>query len=383
MDAKSGDGSRPKEAFPSLETRVDTPCGDINAQVIALYQRQSELFQQDEAQRRRYFERHPTFFGCLKCMDGRVEFPAMTKTARGIVKPYRAVGGKFELFWPAFQRSFALWVKEAITHDAYSCVFVTSHFCSLKHELGCKGWENDVDAARSHMEKLARQMADDFGEQLIAIPTTVDTACDNLVLHGPCGDISGERLRNLDVDAIRDEIRRVFPDMPTQIIKDIAPFLLGNAERVAELKGNPRSVREMEHDERVIAIGEGFDGLAAENFALMNSDVNPNLDAAVVLAAKMIEKKMVDHASDQHATIFTNIFYGNSRGILSSLPGMDKKCAIRRARGLQEFAQMHIRTQCPSLWESGRLHFLTAVTREPTRELEVIEQGRITAIGVP
>jgi len=347
----------------------------INEQVVALYQRHSELFQRDEAQRRRYFERHPTFFGCLKCMDGRVEFPTMTKTARGLVKPYRAVGGRFELFWPAFQRSFALWVKQAITHDAHSCVFVTCHFCSQRHDLGCKGWNNDVVAARGHMEKLARQMTEDFGEQLVAIPTTVDTAFDNLVLHGPGGDISGDLLQALDLASIRDEIRRVFPGIPSQVIEDLAPFLHGNAERVAELRANPRSGREMEHDERVIAIGEGFDGLAAENFALMNSDVNPNLDAAVVLAAKMIEKKLVGPAKDAQATVFTNIYYGNRRGILSSLPAMDKKCAVRRARGLQEFAQMHIRQHCPALWNSGRLYFLTGVTREPTRELEVIEQG--------
>lgn len=379
MDAKSGDGSRQQE--PSSPSVIDTADQDINAQVIALFQRQSELFQLDEAQRRRYFERHPTYFGCLKCMDGRVEFPAMTKTARGIVKPYRAIGGKFELFWPAFQSSVAFWVKHAITHDAHSCMFVTSHFCSLKHELGCKGWHNDHAAAREHMERLARQMGEDFGEQLVAIPSSVDTAYDNLVLHGPKGEVSGESLRGLDIDAIRQEVRRAFPDMTEQVIKDLAPFLLGNAERVAELKASPRSIKEMEHDERVIAIGEGFDGLAAENFALMNSDVNPNLDAAVVLAAKMIEMKVAKRSSDQQATIFTNIYYGKSKGILSSLPGMDKKCAIRRSSGLQEFAQMHIRQHCPSLWNSGRLHYLTAVTREPTRELEIIEQGRITKIG--
>ncbi len=348
---------------------------DINSRVIALYKNQSALFQHDEVQRRRYFERHPTFFGCLKCMDGRVEIPSMTKTARGLVKPYRAVGGKFEMFWPAFQNSVAFWVKQAIMHDAHSCVFVTSHFCSLKRELGCKGWNNDAGAARAHMEKLAKQMVEDFGEQLVAIPISVDTAFDNLVLHGPRGDISGESLGNLDIDAIRSEIQRTFPDMPTQVIKDLAPFLAGNAVRVAELKANPRSIGEMEHDERVIAIGEGFDGLAVDNFALMNSDINPNLDAAVVLAAKMIEKKIAGRSAHQQATIFTNIFYASSRGIMNSLPGMDKKCAIRRSRGLQEFAQMHIREHCGPLWKSGRLHFLTAVTREPTRELEVIEQG--------
>jgi hypothetical protein len=305
----------------------------------------------------------------------------MTKTARGLVKPYRAIGGKFELFWPAFQSSVAWWVKHAITHDAHSCIFVTSHHCSLKHELGCKGWNYDHAAAREHMEKLARQMGEDFGEQLVAIPTSVDTAFDNMVLHGPRGEISGESLQGRDIDGIRSEIRRVFPDMHQQIVNDLAPFLEGNAARVAELKANPRSFNELEHDERVIAIGEGFDGLAADNFALMNSDVNPNLDAAVVLAAKMIEAKMASRSSREQATIFTNIFFGKTKGILSSLPGMDRKCAIRRSRGLQEFAQMHIRKHCPSLWRSGRLHFLAGITREPTRELEVIEQGRITEIG--
>ncbi len=357
----------------------DRETGGINEYVRVLYKRQSDLFQQDEAQRRRYFERHPTFFACLKCMDGRVEFPTMTKTARGLVKPYRAVGGKFELFWPAFQRSLALWVKQAIMHDAHSCIFVSSHFCSFRRDLGCKGWDNDAEAAMCHMQKLSSQMTEDFGEQLVAIPTSVDTSCDNLILHGPEGHVvSGDTLRGKDIDAIRDEIGLVFPTMPPQVVRDLTPFLLGNAERVAEIKANPRNVREMEHDERVIALGEGFDGLAAENFAFMNSDVNPNLDSAVVMAAKMIERKVDVGMRREQATIFTNIFYGGRRGILSSLPGMDKKCAVRRSRGLQEFAQMHIREHCPELWRSGRLHFLTGITREPTRELEVIEEGKVS-----
>lgn len=349
--------------------------GGINSLIVDLYKQQAALYQQDEAQRRRYFERHPTYFSCLKCMDGRVEFPAMTKTARGLVKPYRAIGGKFELFWPAFQNSIAFWVKQAVTHDAHSCIFVTSHFCSAKRELGCKGWNNDTEAARAHTEKIARQMTEDFGEQLIAIPTSIDTATDTMVLHGPEGDVSGKNLHGASVEAIRSAIRRCFPQLPSQVIKDLAPFLKGNAERVAELKANPRQIGELEHDERVIAIGEAFDGFATGNFALMNSDVNPNLDAALILAAKMVEKRLADLDASEQAAIFTNIFFGNSRGILGSLPGMDKRCAIRRSRGLQEFAQMHIRTHCPRLWTGGRLHFLTAVTRESTREIEVIEQG--------
>jgi hypothetical protein len=350
---------------------VKTAEEDINARVIALYNEQSALFQKEEAKRLRYFKAHKTFFGCLKCMDGRVEFPAMTKTARGLVKPYRAIGGKFELFWPAFSRSLSLWVKQAIEHDAHSCIFVTSHFCSLRPELGCKGWHNDVAAAQGHMEKLARQMTEDFGDQLVAIPASVDTSYDNMTLHGPGGTMSGEGLNGLDIDAIRGEIRRIFPDMPAQVIKDLAPFMEGNAARVAELKAKPRTDRELEHDERVIALGEGFDGLAAQNFALMIGDGDPNLDAAVVMAAKMIEAK------GSEATIFTNIFYGGLRGILSSLPTMDEKCAVRRARGLQEFAQLHIKEHCPKLWKSGRLHFLTGVTRETTRELKVVEQGPV------
>ncbi len=366
-----------KDSITATEPKrlCDKGGDDINAHVVTLYEQQSRLYQQDETQRRRYFSKHPTFFGCLKCMDGRVEIPTMTKTARGIVKPYRAIGGKFELFWPAFQNSISHWIKNAAAHGEHSCILLTSHFCSVKRELGCKGWENDRDAARRHMEMLARQMGEDYGEQLVAIPTSVDTAFDELILHGPRGDISGASLRDKDIATIRKDIRRAFPQMPIQVIKDLAPFLHGNAQRVTELKSNPRSIQEMEHDERVIAIGEGFDGLTTDNFALMNSDVNPNLDSALVIAAQIIEQKVVSSAIQ--AMVFTNIFFGSDRGILHNLPGMDKRCAVRRSRGLQEFAQNHIRKQCPALWRSGRLHFLTAVTRESTRELEVIEQGMV------
>ncbi len=183
MDVKTA-GASQESGIPKETGTAGRRITDINTEVISIYQRQSQLYQQDEALRRRYFERHPTFFACLKCMDGRVKFPAMTQTARG-------------------------------------------------------------------------------------------------------------------------------------------------------------------------------------------------LDAAVVMATKIIEDKITSAPPDEQVTIFTNIFYGNSRGILSSLPAMDKRCAVRRSRGLQEFAQTHIRKHCAPLWKSGRLHFLTAVTRESTRELEIIEQGPV------
>ena len=64
--------------------------------------RHSQEFQSPESwlARRRYLAQHPTAITAFMCMDGRINIPVATNTPRGIIFPFRNLGGRFNLGWP-------------------------------------------------------------------------------------------------------------------------------------------------------------------------------------------------------------------------------------------------------------------------------------------
>lgn len=349
-----------KRIFSLLQTMQP-----IQERIIAINTEQSLHYVADEAARHRYWAKHPTFFACIKCMDGRVLFSSMTKTPVGIVKPFRAIGGKFEIWWPSFLGRVRHWIEKAVSIGSRSFIFVTYHFSASDAHLGCAGWKYDTVSARSHAERLQKALAFVFGEQLTAVIAGVETDRDILILHGQQGDVSGESVIGKSNEEIRIAIAAAFPSMDPQAVEDLIPFLKGNAERVQELTVDQRNLEEKGHNERVVAIGQGFDWLAQENLALIINDADPNLADSVRVAASLIKKNLSEGPAGDDATIFTCIPYRE--------PGMDYRQAVARAKGLQYFTEQVIQEAFPELRSSGRLHSMAAVMWEPNKKIEVVE----------
>ena len=61
----------------------------------------------------------------------------------------------------------------------------------------------------------------------------------------------------------------------------------GNAERVAELQVHPRLHTDLAHNERIIAVGKGFD--LRKKSCAYHHDADPNLAESVRVAASLIE----------------------------------------------------------------------------------------------
>ena len=336
----------------------------IHQRIIAINKEESERYVASEAERLRYWAKHPTFFACIKCMDGRVSIPLMTKTPIGIVKPFRAIGGKFDIWWPTFLGRISHWTDRAISQGSRTFVFVSYHYSASDIHLGCAGWKYDTKAARNHAEYLKKELEFVFGEEITAMTTGVETDHDLLTLHGPNGDLSGEMLIGKSDQDIQDMIARHFPMMSQEMIRDLVPFLRGNAERISELRKYPRKPEQLEHNERIIAIGQGFDWLVEENLALIINDADPNLAESIRVAGSLIEKNLRNAPAGDDATIFTNIQYRKS--------GMDKRQAIARARGLRLFAEKVLHDAYPELMRSGRCHSLSSIMWEPSKEIHII-----------
>lgn len=320
----------------------------------------------DEAARQRYWAKHPTHFACIKCMDGRVMFPSMTRTPIGIVKPFRAIGGKFQVWWPSFLGRVRHWVHRAVSRGAKSFLFVTYHFSASDPHLGCAGWKYETAAARAHAEQLRDALQYVFGEQLTAVVAGVETDRDMLILHGPAGDVSGEQCVGATEEHIASLVRTAFPDMDPQVLSDLVPFLAGNGVRVKELTDLPRDLPAKGHNERVIAVGQGFDWLADANLALIINDADPNLAESIRVAGSLIVKNLKETPATDHASVFSCIPYRE--------PGLDERQATARAKGLLDFAIRTLAEAHPDLMASGRVHGLAAITWEPSKRMQVVEE---------
>ena len=287
----------------------------------------------------------------------------MTKTPIGLVKPFRAIGGKFSIWWPAFLGRMHAWVNDAMRHGSHNFIFVTYHFSASDTHLGCAGWKYDTAAARAHAQQLAQDLSFVFGEQLTAIVAGVETDRDMLVLHGT-QDITGEQLIGKSSEEVDVTLAQAFPSMHPEVRADLIPFLLGNARRVEELTKTPHTPEAMEHNERIIAVGKGFDWLAEKNLALIINDADPNLAESIRVAANIIQKNLQSAPTGDDATLFTNIIYHQ--------PGVDQRQAIARSKGLLAFAKKTLAESHPDLIKSGRLHAMCGVLWEPAKKLETL-----------
>jgi len=336
----------------------------IHQKILAVNAQQSEKYVADESARRRYWAKHPTFFACIKCMDGRVLFPSMTNTPIGIVKPFRAIGGKFHIWWPSFVGRVRRWIEMAMSHGSRSCIFVTYHFSASDTHLGCAGWKYDTAAARAHAERLQKDLSEVFGEQLTAIVAGVETDRDTFILHGSAGDVAGDTLIGKSEEEILRLILQAFPGINSGVATDLVPFMKGNRDHIQELMQQPRDLKALGHNERIIAVGQGFHWLAEINSALIINDADPNLADSIRVAASLIEKNLAEAPPGDDATIFTCIPY--------TQPGTDYRQAVARARGLKTFTEGVVREYFPNLLARNRLHSMAAVIWEPSKRIEVV-----------
>ena len=337
----------------------------IHNTLLEINEAQSATYVNDESARKRYWAQHPTFFACIKCMDGRVLFPSMTKTPIGIVKAFRAIGGKFEAFWPSFLGRLRKWIDAAMRNGSRACIFVSYHYSASDSHLGCAGWKYDTAAARAHAQKLATDLSYVFGEEITAIVCGIETDMDLLTLHGSNGEVNGKMCTGKSDEEIMTLLMQNFDNLPRVVALDLIPFLKGNAERVSELAADPRALQQKSHDERVIAVGQGFDWLAKANVALIINDADPNLAESIRVAASLIQKNLIDTAADDHATILASIPYRE--------PGTDERQARARAKGLKDFALKVIQDGLPELANSGKLHAAASIMWEPSKRIQIIE----------
>lgn len=334
--------------------------------LLDLNAKHSELFTDPgiALERRRYRAQHPTEIAALKCMDGRLHLPVMTETVPGIIQPFRNLGGKFNLGWPAFQFTFNQWIQYAVSKGRDALVLVTYHFARGDSHRGCRGFGYDVEAAKTFTQGLTTQFDAVYGKRVVyALQIGIETDWESLILHGENGEVVDTiDLLDTSFDALDVLLRKMFTKMPERIRWDFIPLVQGSARHAKKTKEANRPVQDTEHKEWVLGVGRGFDWLHAINTAFIVGPFDPNLAGAIETAATLLLSNVQDKRIPSEGLV-----------LLSSAPyrdaaGPDRRLAEQKAKFLEGFALDIIKNKVPDLFP--HINVLTGVVNVQTRKFE-------------
>ena len=347
-------------------------------ELLELNRAQSEQYLQQAPARKAYRAKHPTLIAAFKCMDGRVHLPLMTRTPVGLIRPFRNIGGIFDAGWPALRGRLSQMRSYALAHGRHFLCMATYHFSKGDPHRGCAGHAYDTDkavaAAASMVDQLRYFFTNDPLRQVYAIMAGVETDCEALVFHGKNGKVvSMADMQSADGAMLMDVIRDLYPDMPQQVAQDLIPLMAGNVEHVRAVACKEKSHVELEHMERVLAVGQGFDWLHKINYALVVNDADPQLDVTIGKAAGIIKSNRdAGRIPKESAVYFASVSYYDEH---------ERHGAIMNAKYLTKLGLETIRRTHPDL--EGFFRPLTAVMHWDTRQLEIIEESGTAEASAP
>lgn len=335
-------------------------------QLVELNQKHSELYCQHRLERELYVAKHPTRVVAFKCMDGRIHLPTITHTPLGIIRPFRNIGGKFNLGWPLLNVSFDNSVMGAVRKGNRILVLVTYHFSEGDEHRGCAGFKYDCAQAKKETEEFRQQIKRIYGENsqvVIPVLVGVETDKDALILHGENGEIVDlskvEKPSNGD---LKELLQRLYPDMPERVVLDFLPIIEGNIEHINEVRGK-KPVTDLEHGEWVLAVGKGFDWLHTPNMALIVGPYDPNIGDPIKTAASIIKSNIELGRVEKGFVILSSAICGDSE---------DKLRAKERAIFMNDLATKIVQENYPEMVEM--MNAMAVVIDKNTMKMEIVKQ---------
>lgn len=315
--------------------------------LFGLAERHAREYASPEASlaRQRHLARHPTAILVLKCMDGRINIPVATQTPKGIIQPFRNLGGFFQLGWPHLGETLVASVDKVMRSGRQALVLITYHYSRGDERRGCAGFHYRTADARAHTFDLQGEVSTLFGAghgSVYPLVCGFETDEDALVVHGQDGQtLNMADLGPQDVDSLPQRLQQLLPDMPNQIRHDLLPLLIGNLAHIADIRGHQRRL-DIEHREWMICVGRGFDWLHLPNVALIIGPYSPDLADPIRQAAGIIEANMrAGRIPDDGFLLFSSVPYEDI--------GVDRARAVLKSRFLARFAADVVRGSHPDL----------------------------------
>ncbi|MFA5155015.1 MAG: hypothetical protein WC453_01130 [Patescibacteria group bacterium] len=340
--------------------------------LLDLNKQHSDEFVRTRPSRQLYRVNHPTEIAAFKCMDGRIHIPLVTHTPLGILRPYRNIGGYFDLGWPLLGEDVKNWVDYGISKGRKSLIIVTYHYSKGDGHRGCAGFHYDRDAAFDFTVKFHNQVNRFFGHNnqvVFPIVMGLETDTDSLVFHpqDPKGSnivYCSEKMSDKS-DYLSGVINELYPDMDSVVRQDIIPLIHGNINHIREVRESNRDLTEMQHNEWVLGVGRGFDWLHEPNTALLVGPFDPDLSKPIITAISIIADNMKSGRISDDGFL-----------VLSSAPfkqkGVDENRAKEKANFFRSYIKKILADNYPDLL--GKAKFIAVTVDEHTRRIEQVPE---------
>ena len=345
-----------------IATRIDW--------LFALAERHAREYASPEAflARQRHLARHPTAILVLKCMDGRINIPVATQTPKGIILPFRNLGGFFQLGWPHLGETLVASMDKVMQSGRQALMLITYHYAKGEARRGCAGFHYRTDDARAHTFEIQREVSMLFGADHGSVYPLVcgfETDEDALVVHGHGGQtLNMAELSTDDIESLPQRLLQLLPDMPTQIRHDLLPLLVGNLAHIADIRRHQRRLN-IEHREWMICVGRGFDWLHLPNVALIIGPYSPDLADPIRKAAGIIEANMrAGCIPDDGFLLFSSVPFEDI--------GVDRARAVLKSRFMARFATDVVRESYPEL--ASRMTVRETVLNWHSRSVEALDR---------
>ncbi len=334
----------------------------------------SKEFINSQGTRRIYRQNHKTEMAVMKCMDGRVHIPVYTNTPLGIIQPWRNIGGKFDLGWPHYKETIQDWTDYCVSKGRKSLVFTTYHYAKgfdgesaeVITDRGCAGFEYDTEKAKAASLELKEQFVNDFmNDSIYVVQCGVETDFNTLILHGDNGqvlDLSDVKFEN--DDEILTTLHEMYPSFPADVIADMLPLVQNNIEHTAMIKKEGHKVN-IEHKEKVLAFGRGFDWLHEPNLALIIGPYDIDLVDPIAKAAGLLLKNIKEGrvSESEGLVLLASAIYMEE--------GSKQRLAERKARTLAKHAWGVIEKHVPEV--AKYFTVVTATCDLTTRKLNILD----------
>ncbi|HRY82694.1 MAG TPA: carboxysome shell carbonic anhydrase [Candidatus Moranbacteria bacterium] len=345
------------------------PIKDRIKWLFNLSKHHSEVYCTSEAYlaRKRYLAKHPTMVIVLKCMDGRIHIPYATKTPLGIIKPFRNIGGMFNLGWPYLGEVLYNTVNTAINDSRRVLLLITYHYSKGNHNRGCAGFNHDREAAVKHVFEVKKQVEYIFGQDHQTVYPVVcgfETDEDAMIFHGENKKVANlAEIKDTSKEFWINKLREMYPDMPDRILSDMVPLATGNISHIEDIRNSHRNLElDTVHREWIICVGRGFDFLHVPNIALIIGPYSPDIGGPITKAVGIIKSNMEKGMIPKDGFL-----------LLASSPyneiGVDRARAELKSQFLGDYASEVIKKAYPEMHKL--MVKKTAVLNWHTRHLEV------------
>ncbi len=339
--------------------------------LIALNDMRSRTFVKDRPARQAWRESRKIEIAWFGCMDGRFHPPTITGTHLGIWSIWQNIGGKFDLAkWPRFQNSFEKFWWCSKRNDRLMLVIITYHFSrSDNARLGCKGHGFDLARAQASSRALKSQFEHVFKDEptTYVISVGIDTDGDSMVFHGQNGEIDIATANDRSESFFRDEFKRIDPSMPDGFLPHVVEIAMLNGRHVTQVSNGQRPIKDIEHGEWVLAVGQGFDWLHTLNTAIIIGPFDPQFSRWVRIGARILDgnSEREDFDWRRGLVLMASAQFNPDQG------SVGQRLAEFKARQLADQAVTAIKNSMPHLLE--HLQRVTGTVDMGTRKFHILD----------